>query len=99
MNSNSYQSDFDAIERNGERVWMHKAAPVWVVHYPGIAGSLVARYDCWRPYKAIEKVRHGVMPWSVNNKRIGPDDGFPSLDAALEAAAQVASSFATGRKE
>lgn len=63
-------------------VHLHNAKPVWVVHYPATQD----RAEFWQGYRAVVKVPSGRMPWTVDNRRIGSDRGFPSLEAALVAA-------------
>lgn len=90
MNVHSYRAMFDEIDRGYETIWVHKTAPIWVVHYEAIEGSRDFRREFWQPYRAIEKVKRGAKVWSANNKRIGQEGEFTSLDAALAAADQYA---------
>lgn len=64
-------------------VYLHNAAPVFVVHYE----ATDVRTEHWQGYRAVGKVPAGRMPWSVDNRRIGTERGYPSLLAALSAAA------------
>ena len=77
---------FTAVKRNGETIWVHKTAPVWVVHYEAIEDSQSFRYEFWQPYRAIEPLKRGREVWAHNNKRIGKEGEFKSLAAALKAA-------------
>lgn len=76
---------FDAVERNGETIWVHKTAPVWVVHYSAIEDSQSFRREFWQPYRAIEAIRKGRQVWTANNKRVGKEGEFLTLEAALQA--------------
>lgn len=67
-------------------VYVHTGAPVFVVHYD----ATDVRAEHWQGYRAVVKVPAGRMPWTVDNRRIGGERGFASLDAALEAAEAVA---------
>lgn len=33
----------------------------------------------WQAYKAVKRVPTGKLPWSVDNRRIGPEHGFRRL--------------------
>ena len=87
------RNDFRLVERPHGSAWLHKTAPVWVVLYPGIEGSMTHRFDSWQAFKAIEGC-HGRDPWTVNNKRIGPELGWPSAEYAFQAAEEEAARFA-----
>lgn len=80
-------SNFKVVRRPSGKVWLHKRAAVWVVAYPAIPG---ARLACWQAFFSVQKVPKGHDPWAVDNRRVGGVDGFPSLDAALAVADQVA---------
>ena len=77
---------FDAVDRGYETIWVHKTAPVWIVHYEAIEGSRDFRHEFWQPYRAIAKVKRGAKVWSADNKRIGTEAEFRSLEAAMAAA-------------
>ena len=66
-------------------ILMHPAKPVWVVEYP--ATQIKPRF--WQAYRAVAPVPRGRMPWTVDNRRIGTEAGFPSSEAAVTAAQQV----------
>lgn len=61
-------------------LWVHDTCPIWVSFYPEVEGVRPAHFI---PYRAIEPVPAGRKPWTVNNRRIGSDRGFGSLDAAI----------------
>jgi hypothetical protein len=69
-----------------EGILLRDDAPVWVVHYPATEG----RAEFWQGYRPVAKVPAGRKPWAVDNRRIGTERGFASLDAAIAAAAGVA---------
>lgn len=62
--------------------YLHNTKPVFVTHYE----ATDVRSEHWQAYRAATTVPAGRMPWTVDNRRIGSDRGFPSLDAALAAA-------------
>lgn len=63
--------------------WVHDTLPRWIVHYPATP-QLSEHYQA---YEAIEPVPKGRNAWSVNNKRLGSQDGYRTLEAAMAAAA------------
>lgn len=78
--------NFDLVVRptSPEGVWLHKDKPVWIVFYAAVEGVRLAYYQA---YRAVEPVKKGRDPWSVDNRRIGdPNHGFPTLEAAMQAA-------------
>jgi hypothetical protein len=79
-------ADFVEVDRNGQKVWLHKTRPVWIVYYEAIDGSQSFRYAFWQPYKAIAPVPRGRMPWTINNVKIGKEGACRSLEAAFELA-------------
>lgn len=94
--ANSYSAQFyKPVKRNGENVWVHRTAPVWIVQYEAIEGSRGFQREFWQPYRAIGKVERGAAVWSANNKRIGDEAEFRSLDAAMQAARAYIESNAT----
>jgi hypothetical protein len=82
--------DFTKVDRGGETVWLHKTRPVWIVYYEAIENSHSFRYAFWQPYKAIGKVPHGRMPWTVNNEKIGREGACKSLEDAFSLASLAA---------
>lgn len=81
-------SEFTEVQRPWDQspIYLHNTAPVWVVQYEATQD----RAQFWQGYRPVAKVPAGRMPWSVDNRRIGTDRGFPTLDAALAAAIAVA---------
>lgn len=63
-------------------VWVHKSLPVWVVLYEAMPGRHKTHY---RAYRCIDKVPKGRELWTVDNRSVGPQDGFQSLTAAMRA--------------
>jgi hypothetical protein len=59
--------------------WQHDQYPVWVVHYPATHRA-AAHYQ---GYKAVERVPNGRVPFTVDNRRVGPEFGFKTLDEAM----------------
>lgn len=68
-------------------VWTHDTQPVWVSRYPAVEGVRPAHFI---PYRAVKPVPAGAKPWTVDNRRIGTDRGFPTLVAAIEATGAAA---------
>lgn len=77
---------FAEVERSHGTAWLHMDAPVWVVKYDGVPGSQTHRYDSWQAYRAVERVPAGRDPWTVDNRRIGPESGYASEAEAFSAA-------------
>lgn len=84
--------NFRVVRRPGQRVWLHVSKPVWIVFYPFM--------EFFQVYRAIEHVPEGRNPWTIDNRVIGPKEGFTSLAAAMRAAckATVSKPQASGPK-
>lgn len=78
-------SDFteQADEFSGEPRYVHKDRQVWIDFYPAVDG---VRPAFWQGYRAVKPVPATRAPWSIDNRRIGTDRGFASLEAAIAAA-------------
>jgi hypothetical protein len=76
-------SEFTEVQRpfDSAPTLLHKSAPAWVVNYP----ATLDRAEHWQAYRAVAPVPAGRMPWTVDNRRIGSDRGFPSIEAAVAA--------------
>jgi hypothetical protein len=70
-------------DAGGEIAWMHPTESVWIRKYDAISGVRAAFYQA---YSAIHAVPAGRNPWSIDNRRVGTERGFPSLTAAMKAA-------------
>lgn len=79
---------FRLVERPYGDAWLHQDAPVWVVRYEGVPGSQTHRYDSWQAYRprAGVNVPEGRDPWTVDNRMLGPEGGFPTPEQAFRAA-------------
>ena len=75
-------------------VYLHNEKPVWVVQYD----ATEVRPEHWQGYYAVAPVPKGRMPWSVDNRRIGTERGFPSLEAAITASVSHADVLPETRK-
>lgn len=63
---------------------MHNEKPVWIVFYEEVRGHHSAFYQA---YLAVQKVPHGRLPWTIDNRCIGnPWQGFKTLADAMDAA-------------
>jgi len=71
---------FTKQESNTGPVWMHDSGLIWIRHY-----DLVSR-PFFQAYRALKKPKSGQMPWCVNNKKIGTDHGFATLEEAMQEA-------------
>lgn len=62
----------------------HETLPVWVVEYP----STYVRQRHFQAYIATEKLINGQHPCEggVDNKAVGPSEGFQTLEAACASA-------------
>lgn len=72
---------WETMSRPTGDVLLHSEKAVWIVHYPATYRS----GEHWQTYVAIEPVKNRKTPWSVNNRRLGSEHGFPTLDAAKAA--------------
>jgi len=61
--------------------WLHDTHPTWVVFY----SASHVRAAHYQGYKAIEKVPKGRNAWTVDNRRIGSEMGFLTLEDAMTA--------------
>ena len=61
--------------------WVHSEKPVWVVHY----GQTNRMGEHWQAYKAVAHIPKGRQPWTVDNRRLGGENGFSSFEAAKQA--------------
>jgi hypothetical protein len=70
---------FTMIETATGPAWIHNSKPIWIRYYEDVNPPY------WQAYRAVKKTSIGQMPWAVDNKRIGGERGFPTLEAAIEA--------------
>lgn len=63
------------------KTWLHENGKVFIRQVP----PTIKTQMHYRAYKAIAPVPAGRMPWTVNNTRIGSDNGFKTLEEAAEA--------------
>lgn len=77
MNLDSYTK----VDRPHGSCLLHNSKHVWIVEYPATR----QRAKFWQVYQPIAHVPAGRDPWTINNKRIGPEDGFQTLEAAIAA--------------
>ena len=78
----TFDSVFELVHRPHGDCWLHKEKPVWIVEYS--ATKVRARH--FQAYRTVKPVPLGRDPWSIDNRRIGTEDGFETLDAAEMAA-------------
>lgn len=71
---------FTMIETATGLAWIHNSKPIWIRFYD------TANPPYWQAYRAVKKTKIGQMPWAVDNKRIGSERGFATLEEAIEAA-------------
>lgn len=75
---------FKQVERaHCSSVWLHETKPHWIVHYP--ATRVTGEH--YQAYRSVERIPAGRKPWTVDNRRIGTQDGYRTLDEAMQAAA------------
>jgi hypothetical protein len=79
----SVHGDFIEVQRPWDQTpcHVHASKPLWVVHYP----ATMDRAEHWQGYRAVAKLPAGRDPWTVDNRRIGSERGFASLEAAIAA--------------
>ena len=66
--------------------WVYRDGQAWVRHFE----AAPARPEHWQAYRMTEKPKSGRAPWGHQNARIGVDGvGYPTLQAAIEAAEQT----------
>ena len=80
---------FTQVDRGGFPVWVHKTAPVWICHYEAIEDSQSFRHEFYQPYVPVEKLKPGRAVWAHNNKRVGKEGAFRTLEAAMQAAVEA----------
>lgn len=83
MVESQVSKQFKKVQAGGSPAWMHVSKPVWIRKYDAISGVRAAFYQA---YSAIHAVPAGRNPWSIDNRRVGTERGFPSLTAAMKAA-------------
>lgn len=59
---------------------MHDSGMIWIRHY-----DLVS-HPFFQAYRALKKPKLGQMPWAVDNRKIGTERGFETLDQAMQEA-------------
>lgn len=77
------KEDFYKAERVGGEILVHKSQPVWIVGYPAVAGVRGAHWQGYRATQPLPKGRTNV--WANDNRRIGDERGFGSIEAAIAA--------------
>lgn len=82
-----YDSAWNEVERGGEMIHVHTAAPLWIVCYEGITAVDYVRPTYWQVYRAIEPVKRGAKVWSADNKKLS-ERGYPTLKEAMAAGAE-----------
>lgn len=75
--------DFETIQRPTGEVLAHKTLPIWVCYYP-----LAVRGAFYQGYIATGKLIKGQHPCigGVDNRRVGHEDGFRTVEEACAAA-------------
>jgi hypothetical protein len=68
-------------------VWMHDSGMIWIRHYD------LVNHPFFQAYRALRKPKAGQMPWAVDNKKIGTERGFMTLDQAIQEAEMQASNL------
>lgn len=75
---------FKKVNRPIGACLLHVSRPVWIVKYDAIKNLRAA---FWQVYRTTVPVPKGRAPWSIDNRRIGTERGYPTLAAAMRAAA------------
>lgn len=77
------KEDFKKVKRFDGAILVHKSQPVWIVGYPAVEG---VRAAYWQGYRAVPPLAKGrTNVWANDNRRIGNERGFPSVEAAIAA--------------
>lgn len=71
--------NYTLVERPHGSCLLHNTNPVWIVEY--CASRVRPRH--WQTYKAIHKVPKDRDPWSIDNRRLGHEDGVATLEEAI----------------
>lgn len=71
--------NYTLVERPHGSCLLHNTKPVWIVEYS--ATQIRPRH--WQTYKAMHKVPKGRDPWTINNRRVGPENGIATLEQAV----------------
>ena len=75
-------NEFELVPRQHQSdAWVHKEKAVWIIEYRETRN----RAKHYQAYRAIHPVPKGRMPWTIDNRRIGSEDGFQTLTQAMEA--------------
>jgi hypothetical protein len=77
-------TNFETITRSHGEAIAHKTLPVWIVHYDRTKNR-AAHYQAYKATAPLIKGQHPCLG-GVDNRRIGGDDGFETLEAACAAA-------------
>lgn len=77
--------NFETVNRPHGSALLNRVKQMWIVEYQ----QSRVRPHHWQAYQPVVSVPKGRDPWTVDNRRIGPEDGFLTLEdavAAVEAA-------------
>lgn len=73
--------NYTQVERlHGSTCWLHNTKNVWIVEYQASR----IRPHHYQTYKAVQPVPKGRMPWTIDNRRMGPEDGIETLEQAAK---------------
>jgi len=72
--------NYSNVERPHGSCLLHNDKHVWIVEY----AATRVRPRHWQTYTAIHPVPNGRDPWTINNRRLGPEDGIETLEKAVE---------------
>lgn len=72
-------TNFQRVRRDFDTVWLHDSHQAHIVYYEPVPGIRDGFFQAYRASKQSDR------PWSIHNKRIGTEDGFRSLEAAMAA--------------
>ena len=80
----SAAEQFAIVSRPTGQVLAHKTLPVWIVHY----SKTSARGAFYQAYIATGTLLEGQHPCvgGVDNRRVGSEDGFETIEEACRAA-------------
>lgn len=78
---------FSLVHRPHGDCWLHSDGRKFICFYEGVEGVRPAYFQA---YMSKAQPPKGRDPWTVDNRRIGTDRGFPTFDEAAQAAEAVA---------
>ncbi len=71
--------NYTTVDRQHGSCLLRNDKPVWIVEY----SETRTRPKRWQVYEPMHPVPKGRDPWTINNRRLGPEDGIATLEQAV----------------